>query len=513
MLRRLPIRWRLTLAFAAVMAIVLAGTGVFIHRRLAANLDQSVNRSLRARAADVAALAQQSDSGLREGRSAGANRRSAELAQLIDARGRVIDRTPGLRPRPLISSAKLRAAARGGPIIVDERVVGDEPARLLAEPVRAQDQKLTVVVGQSLEGRDRALSNLDDVLLVGGPAALLLASLAGYLLTGAALRPVEAMRRRAQAISAASLDQRLPPAGGHDELGRLGRTLNEMLARVQESVARERTFFSDASHELRSPLARLRTELELIARDRPTGGALQDAVGSAIEETSRLGRLADDLLLLAQADDQELSVQPESISASELLQAAAARARAMPADVQITVNAPSDLRVRADRDRVAQALDNLIVNAMRYANNHIELTARAHETSVELHVIDDGPGFPGDFLPRAWERFARADAARTEEGAGLGLAIVRTIAELHGGHAHAVNRPHGGADVWISLPRAADPEGVSETPRPTGDPRGQPRRAMPAQRAPVQRSHRSECGEQLDVAIAGERADSGVEGD
>jgi two-component system OmpR family sensor kinase len=454
-----PVRWRLTLAFAAVIAVVLAATGIFVHGRLATSLDAAVNRGLNARAADVAALARESDTGLKEARAAGSGRR-VELAQLIDRSGHVLDRTPGLAAQPLLSRRQLAATQAGRRVRTDAELAGDEHVRLLAEPVRAQEQALVVVVGQSLEDRDQALANLTDVLLLGGPAALLLASLAGYLLTGAALRPVERMRRRAAALSATNLGERLPAGGGNDELGRLGRTLNELLARVHDAVARERAFVSDASHELRSPLAVLRTELELIARDRPSGGALQEAVASAVEETDRLRRLADDLLMLARADDERLTVRPEPLVAAELLDAAAARARATtaPATPQISAHAPPGLRVLADRDRVEQALANLVSNALRHGGGgDVRLEARDAGARVELHVLDDGPGFAPAFLPRAWERFARGDPARTEDGAGLGLAIVRTIAELHGGDAQAANRPGGGADVWIALPSALTP--------------------------------------------------------
>jgi two-component system OmpR family sensor kinase len=454
--RRLPVRWRLTLAFALVMAVVLAATGLFVHQRQESTLDGAIDRALRARADDVAALAQQSESGLGEARP-GASGRRPEVAQLIDASGRVLDRTPGASASPLLSSAEMSAARSGRAVMTQVTVAGDEPVRLLAEPIDAQGQRMLVVVGQSLEERDRALDQLGDVLLLGGPAALLLASLAGYLLTGAALRPVEAMRTRAAAMSATDLDERLPSAGGNDELGRLGRTLNEMLARVHASVARERTFFSDASHELRSPLAMLRTELELVGRERPTGPALQRAVGSAIEETDRLSRLADDLLLLARADDHQLALRRGDASAAELLHDAADRARrhAAARGVSVTVDgtpaADADVDVDVDVDRIAQALDNLLANAVRHAGSEVRLCARARRGLVELHVTDDGPGFPPEFLPRAWERFARADAARTDEGVGLGLAIVRAIAVAHGGRADAANRAGGGADVWIAL--------------------------------------------------------------
>lgn len=261
-MKRVPVRWRLTAAFAAVMAVVLAATGLFVYRRQATNLDQSIDRSLRARAADVAALAQQSDTGLADARPRGGGAARAELAQLIDASGRVIDRSPGTSGRPLLGPAAIAAARRGLPVLVDLPVAAGRPARLLAEPVRAQDQRIVIVVGQSLQQRNLALHDLRNVLLIGGPLALLLASLAGYVLTGAALRPVELMRRR------------------------------------------ERAFVSDASHELRTPLTVLRTELELIALERPTGAALEVAIASAVQETARLGQLADDLLTLAGADDR-----------------------------------------------------------------------------------------------------------------------------------------------------------------------------------------------------------------
>ena len=454
-MRRLAVRWRLTVAFAAVMAVLLTATGVFVHQRLRSDLDGAIDATLRARSADVSALAAQSESGLREDSEGRPAVRGVQIAQLVDESGRVLDRTPGIPARPLLATRALASARRGHRVLSQVRV-GDDSVRLLAVATRAQDQNLVVVVGQSLEARDKALEDLGGVLLLGGPLALLLASFAGYLLTGAALRPVEDMRRQAEAISATSLDERLAPAGRNDELGRLGRTLNDMLARVQAAVAHERTFVADTSHELRSPLAMLRIELELIARDGPTGVALQRAVRSAIDETGRLGQLADDLLLLTRADEHQLAIQTAPLAVRGLLDAAASRARRQwpSSAVQITVDAPADAIVVADGTRVGQALDNLLANAMRYATARISLTSATRDALVELHVRDDGPGFPPQFLPDAWTRFARADIARTEDGAGLGLAIVQTIAELHGATAHAANRSPRGADVWIALPRA-----------------------------------------------------------
>jgi signal transduction histidine kinase len=228
-----------------------------------------------------------------------------------------------------------------------------------------------------------------------------------------------------------------------------------MVERIRASAARERTFVADASHELRTPLAMVRTELELIARDKPSGPELERAARSAIEEADRLTRLTDELLLLTRADHGRSVLSRRPSDVGELLDAAVARAqRRVQADgVRVEVVSGIEAVVSADTERIGQALDNLVDNAVRYAERGVELSAKSVDGVIELHVTDDGAGFPPDFLPHAWERFARADTGRTEDGSGLGLAIVRTIAEQHGGAAGARNRPAGGADVWISVPR------------------------------------------------------------
>jgi signal transduction histidine kinase len=233
----------------------------------------------------------------------------------------------------------------------------------------------------------------------------------------------------------------------------------QRLARIEPPVHRERALVADVSHELRTPLAILRAELELIAIERPTGQELQTAIDSAIDETDRLTGIADDLLLLARADHDGLVLERSARPVAELLEGAAGRGRhlARGTRTQITVDAAPELRMLVDPARIAQALDNLVANALRYARGHVELSARARSGIVELHVVDDGPGFPATFLPGAWERFARADGGRSDDGAGLGLSIVRAIAEAHDGHAHAANAAQGGADVWITLPALLTP--------------------------------------------------------
>jgi signal transduction histidine kinase len=450
----LPIRLRLTLAFAVVMCALLGATGLFVYTRERSNLDHGIARALATRAADVAAIARQSDTALGESASRSAERPA--LAELLSHSGRVIDSPPTLPRAPLLSAGERSAALAGHVITRQTRLPGIGDVRLLAQATYAQDQKLIVVVGEALEQRDHALAGLREELMIGGPLALVLSCIAGYLLTAAALRPVDALRRRAAAISARDLDQRLPAIAANDELGRLQRTLDDMLARIYAAVRRERTFVSDASHELRSPITALRAELELLAREQPQGEHLQHAVASAIEEADRLARVADGLLVLARADDGQLALAARPTAASELLRRAAALAAGVAErrGVHIAVEADGGVHVLADPELALQALHNLLANAVRHASARVTLSARAAGGLLELHVRDDGPGFPEAFLGHAWERFARADAARAEEGSGLGLAIVRTIAAAHAGKTEARNIPGGGADVWIALPLA-----------------------------------------------------------
>jgi heavy metal sensor kinase len=461
-LSRLPVRVRVTLAFAGVMAVVLAATGLFLLVRLGAALDATMQQGLRSRAGDVSALIREADTGLAQSGGSPLSESSENLAQILGATGAVVDSTPAVRGRPLLDRGELRRALRGT-IVVDHEVVSgaDGAARLLATPVHAQDQRLVVVVGASLEDRRDAVRNLGGLLLLGGPVALLLASLAGYGAAGAALRPVERMRRRAAEIQAAEPGERLPVPAAHDEIRRLGDTLNGMLDRLEAAFERERAFVSDASHELRTPLAILKTELELALRGPRTPEELEAALRSATEETDRLVQLAEDLLVIARSSGAELPIRRRAIPAAEVL--AGVRERfTLRAGERRTVEVRDDgvhaLVLVADPLRLEQALGNLVDNALRHGGTRIELSAERAPGAVELHVRDDGPGFPDDFIGSAFERFTRADAARGRGGAGLGLAIVAAIAGAHGGAVGARNRAGGGADVWVRLPR--DPGAV-----------------------------------------------------
>jgi two-component system, OmpR family, sensor kinase len=454
-LAHVPIRLRLTLVFAAAMAVVLAAMGLFLYLRLGAALDRTIEQSLRSRADDVTALVHETDTGLQEPQPTQLAEQGQGFAQVVDPSGAVVDTTSPPVGRSLLSDAQL-ARATGATIMVDRPYPGsDDPIRLLATPVTTEeDGRLrVVVVGASLEERDDALEGLRGQLYVGGPVALLLSSLLAYILAAAALRPVESMRREAEAVSAAEPGRRLPLPPAHDEIARLGETLNTMLGRLESALERERRFVSDASHELRTPLAALRTELELALRRERTRGELREALHSAAEESDRLSQLAEDLLVLARSQGGELPVRRERLAAAELLADVRERYARRVAEAGRSLELQTDdrLELSVDRLRAEQALGNLVENALRHGRGRILVQARRRNGRVELHVRDEGPGFEADFLERAFEPFTRGDPGRVGPGAGLGLAIVDVIARAHGGAAHAANRD-GGADAWLALP-------------------------------------------------------------
>jgi two-component system OmpR family sensor kinase len=292
---------------------------------------------------------------------------------------------------------------------------------------------------------------------VVGPLALLLASYAGYQVAGAALRPVERMRERAEQITEHDAAERLPVPATRDEIEALGRTFNELLERLDSALGRERRLLSDASHELRTPLTVLQTGIQVALRRERDAAELREALETAEREAGRVARIAEDLLVLARADQGRLPLRREPLAAGELLEAAMRRAlpvaEAAGRDVLVEGDGP-DAVVLADRDRAVQALDNLLANALAHGGGRVRLLARPAGQRVELHVLDEGPGFPEQLRARAFERFSQGEEARSGEGSGLGLAIVAAIARAHGGGVDARNLPGGGADVWITLPVA-----------------------------------------------------------
>lgn len=443
----MPIRAKLTLAYAGVIALLLGAIGVFLYVQFKAGLDNGLNRTLSARADDVAALVR------RDGAAAlQRNRlllRGGDLtAQVVDADGTVRFSTSASDGPALLSAGQI-AKARGRTSYVDRR----ERERILIR--RTPGRGEVVLVAASLEQRERALELLNGALLVGGAITLLVAALAGYGLAGAVLRPMEAMGRAAANISDVDPQARLPLPPAEDEVHRLGVTLNDMLARLERARDRERTFVSDASHELRTPLAILRTEVEVALRRDSSPQALRAALAIAGQEADRLTQLAEDLLLVARSDAGRMELDPRPVGARELLEGLDRRfrVRARESGRALAVDADDDTQLVVDVARIEQALINLVDNALRHGAGSVALCARAADGHVELHVLDEGPGLPAAFIPHAFERFSRAPTGRTGEGSGLGLAIVELIADAHGGHAGVRNRTEGpGADAWLRLP-------------------------------------------------------------
>ena len=435
---RLPIRIRLTLVFAGVMAVVLAALGIFLYVRLGDSLDDRMSDDLATRSSAVARL-------LRTGAT------DVDPSLLAGDEGLVRVTGPGgevliaAGTGDLLLTRDELASARRGTVITDRGGY-----RLRADPVGDR----VVVVGEPLDDRQEALDALLAQLLVALPLALVASSVIGYVVAGAALRPIEEMRRRADEISASTSSQRLPLPTAHDEVYRLGETLNEMLERLDSGLERERRFVADASHELRTPLATLKTELEVALRQPRSAAELEHAIETAAEETDRVVRLAENLLLVARSDQGALTVARDPISVDALLVEVAGRFRdsAEAAGRAVEVDEDSRTELTGDWERLRQALGDLVDNALRHGAGEVRLHGVERDGFVELHVTDEG-GFDPLFLPRAFERFTRADDARTGEGTGLGLAIVDAIARAHGGSAHAANLPGGGADVWITAPR------------------------------------------------------------
>lgn len=436
-------------AFAAAMLLVLAGAALFVYVRVRAELNESVTASAQARAdALVARL-----DGPRGGFDSSGPLLDPEetFAQVLSPDGRLLDGIGGAGEPALAPSTLERAAA--GAVVLDEKVEGIEgTARVVARPSSQARGSPIVVAGQSLDDRDETLAGLLATFAIGGPVAAALASLLGYLLAAAGLAPVEAMRRRATEVSLEREDA-LPLPAANDELRRLGETLNEMLERLHRSFERERRFVADASHELRTPVAVLKTEVEAALQAGAHAPEVGESLRGALEECDHLAQLAEDLLVVARAGEGELPLRTEPVRAGTLLEDVRSRfsVRARQEQRQIDVEAPEDLELCVDPLRMRQALGNLVDNALRHGVGEILVTARRTEGDVELMVTDAGPGFSPELRRRAFDRFTRGDAARTGGGAGLGLAIVRTIAQAHGGEAEVL--PGDGGRVRVRLPR------------------------------------------------------------
>jgi two-component system, OmpR family, sensor kinase len=449
---RLPIRQRLTITFAAAMAAVIAGLGVFVYVRTGADLLDTVDAGLRSRAELLVADLQHHDPA-RVNVEPTLIESDEVFAQIADASGRTIQSSSQisrwrLLPLPVVQSLH-------APELYDRKIPGiDDMVRVLAVPVNTPRGRFVVLAGASLQDRRDKLLALGWTLAIAGSAALLLIAGGVWLALAGALRPVERMRRQAAAISATDVHRRLRSVDGNDEISMLGATLNEMLDRIEESVERERRFVDRASHELRTPLAVQRMELDVALAGPPAVDELRAALHSVSQENAHLARLTQDLLVLSRARGGALPVRRVEASLPELMADARRRISPRAGEVHLTFTA-AEAQVRIDPVWFRQAVDNLVDNAIRHtpAGGRVDVAASRPNGTILLVVDDTGPGFTAAPVSALFEPFASAGRKQEKEGGsgGLGLAVVRTIAEAHGGRVWAENRPQGGARVSMTM--------------------------------------------------------------
>ena len=458
----LPIRWRLTAAFAAAMALLISGLSGFVYARTGADLLAAVDAGLRSRAELLATDLQKQGPGLTGARPT-LIESDEVFAQIATATGRITQSSPLIAGQRLLPAGQVRRVR--GPLWTERRIPGiDNVARILAVPVRVPGGRVVVIAGASLQDRQDALTGLAATLAVAGAGGLVLVSLAAWLLLARALRPVERMRQQAAGITAvpgAGPGPRLTEPAGRDEIALLGRTLNEMLGRIEDSVDRERRLIDRASHELRTPLAIQRIDLDLALSGPATAAGLTAALRSVSEENEHLTRLTEDLLVLSRSRDGTLPLRRARTSLADLADDARLRASATaPPGIRLAVTA-EDTVVLVDPAWFRQAIGNLVDNALRHTPPGGEVGVRlsADDGTVLLTVEDTGPGFGAGLASRAFEPFAPPGAPGSRPGrAGLGLAVVQVIAAAHGGRAWAENRPEGGARVSMTARDGLSPE-------------------------------------------------------
>ena len=479
--RRRSLRARLTLTAAAGLAVALAGVAILLVGTLSVALDRGLDNSARQTAREVAALVDANRLPNPVPVAAG-----TAVVQVIDARGRIVAASAGAdRLVPLLPAARASTVARTqAGTLVDGRPYGlPEFLRVVAVPGERGE---TVIAAVSFDTVRDTLTTVAHALLIGTPALLLLMVWVSWLITGSTLRPITALRRGAEQVTATGVPRGLPVPEARDEVHSLAVTLNDMLSRLEGAQQRQRQFVSDTAHELRSPIASIRAQLE-VALDHPGSQEWEQTARDVLADTMRLAQMAEDLLVLARLEERAGLAQsdgsrrggPRPAGRPELTAGTVDLAglvltttgRYPQARVPVSASVPEPCLVAGDADALGRMLVNLIDNAVRYARSRVTVAVTCADGSVLVTVTDDGPGIAADDLERAFERFTTLDGARARRdddvsGAGLGLAIVRATALAHGGTAWLENAGPG-LRARVRLPRAASP--VSPAPaRPPG---------------------------------------------
>lgn len=431
-----------TLVVGAALAVGALALVTLLHRGLLANLD----RSAELRARDIAAQTQQgtlpsTPSVIGEEQSLVQVLRGARV---VAASHNLQGEPPILTPRP--------AGNRHVAVTVRRLPIGDgQPYRAVAISSDGRAGRYTVVVAVSLEQVDESIATVAQILLVGTPALVALMAATTWLMVGRALKPVEVIRRRVETISSAAGAQRIPEPATHDEIGRLADTMNDMLGRLERSAERQRRFAGDASHELQSPLAAIRTELE-VSTAHPADTDWVHTAGTVLEETGRMEKLVRNLLFLARRDETRPAERAGSVDLDDIVLNEADRIRPS-SQVPVHTGSVRAASVAGPSEDLTRLVRNLLENASLHATSWVEVGLRPDDGCVSLRVEDDGPGIPVDAREVIFERFARLDPARGTGGTGLGLAIVREIVEAHRGTVRVTQEQHG-ACFLVTLPRA-----------------------------------------------------------
>jgi two-component system, OmpR family, sensor kinase len=462
---RVPIRARMTAWYVALLAVVLTAVGAFLVLRLHRDLTAATDGRLDL-AVDQIALGYHQE-GPAEARDVSTTVLSGEGAVsqvLTPARRVVVAFGNPVARTPMLDAAGLRRVLDGGRVRLTVPLgAGGRPFRLVARPTTRGRYARVVVAGESTAATDRSVHRLLVLLLLAGPAAILAAAAGGWWLARRSLRPIGRLTTEAGRIGADRLADRLPEPATRDEVARLARTLNTMLARIETGVAEQRRFVADASHELRTPLAAMRAELEVSLRADDLDPQATAVLRSTVEEVERLSSIVDALLLLARADEGALPVHTTPTDLGDVAAAAAERLRPLAAARGVAVEVergPAPARV--DPDRLGQAVGNLIDNAIAFSpvGGTVTVTARAEGDEAVVAVRDRGPGVAPADRERVFDRFQRLDASRARQtgGTGLGLAIVREIVRAHGGRTWAAAPPDGPGSVFaiaVALARAS----------------------------------------------------------
>lgn len=457
------VRARAALAAALAMAAVLATGGLWLYTLTRTNLLDNTTGRTELAARKVAA--QVDTRTLPPGGRLPAPESGVDLVLVRDAAGRTVATSGGPPEAPGLSGLTALRPASGqdsrSTVLPPARPGAERRAAVVVEtpgPPGAHDQHAPYAVYAMT-----VLSDVDDAtratalgLLAGAPPLIAFSAALAWWVTGHALRPVTAIRTELAAVTASELDRRVPDPGGADEIARLARTVNDTLDRLERSDARQRQFTADASHELRNPLAAVRSRLEVaLAREHPD----RESVAAALADTERLQRIAADLLLLARLDGGPAPRAAEPVDLALLAAEDAARRPAPRVPLRLEARAP--VPAYGDPARLERALANLVDNALRHARSGVLVRAvgvgdgdRDGDGWAVLEVTDDGPGIPEADRARVFERFVRLDAdrGRASGGTGLGLAIAREIARAHGGDVRALEAPGGGARLELRIP-------------------------------------------------------------